>query len=91
MKQILAISNLVGASILSLFLMLSLVFVHEPIAGTENLGIIGGSDEPTAIFLSSEPSIPALIFIVVITGLLYINAYEMWKNRKYQQSPGTDK
>ena len=84
MKRVLAISNLIAASLLTLFLLLPLVLAHvaKPIgdSGAEGI-IIGGTDGPTAIFLSSEPSILALTFVILMAGLLFWNAHTMWKER----------
>jgi hypothetical protein len=84
MKRVLAISNLIAASLLTLFLLLPLVLVHvvKPIGDSGEEGIIiGGTDGPTAIFLSSEPSILALTFVILMAGLLFWNAHTMWKER----------
>ncbi len=83
MKRILAISNLIAASLLTLFLLIPLVLTHVayPIGDSGEEGIIGGTDGPTAIFLSSEPSILALTFVILVAGLLFWNAHTMWKER----------
>jgi Na+-transporting methylmalonyl-CoA/oxaloacetate decarboxylase beta subunit len=84
MKRVLAISNLIAASLFTLFLLIPLVLAHvaKPISNSEEEGmIIGGVDGPTTIFLSSEPSIPALIFVILMAGLLFWNAHTMWKER----------
>lgn len=84
MKRVLAISNLIAASLLTLFLLLPLVLPHvaHPIGDFGGEGIIiGGTDGPTTIFLSFESSIPALIFAILMAGLLFWNAHTMWKER----------
>ena len=84
MKRFLAVSNLIAASLLTLFLLLPLVFAHvaNPIGNSSEEGIIiGGTNGPTAIFLSGAPGIPALVFVILTAGLLYWNAHTMWKER----------
>ena len=82
MKRVLAISNLIAASLFTLFLLLQLVLAHvaRPIGNSGEEGmIIGWADGPTTIFLYSEPSIPALTFVILMAGLLFWNAHTMWK------------
>jgi len=91
MKRILAIGNLIAASVLTLSLLLPFLFsrLADPIGDSNTEGlIIGGTDGPTAIFLSAEASIPALILVILTAGLLFWNAHIMWKERECQhQNP----
>ena len=75
---------------MTLLLTLPLIFARTlaPTTGSEDVAIIGGHDGPTAIFLSNEYSLPGLVFVVLIAGLLFWNAHVLGKERGCQQSAG---
>jgi Na+-transporting methylmalonyl-CoA/oxaloacetate decarboxylase beta subunit len=90
MKRILAICNLIAAAIFALLFVLPLIFIHtaHPMDDSGDIGIIGGADGPTAIFISNTPSISGLVFAVLLIGLLLWNANVMWTTKGRQQSAG---
>ena len=90
MKQILAIFNLIAAAIFALLFVLPLMFMHTapPMDDSGDIGVIGGADGPTAIFISNTPSISGVVFAVLLVGLLLWNANVMWKTKGCQQSAG---
>lgn len=49
---------------------------------TENAASIGGSQGPTAIYIRSEYSTLSAIALILLAGLLFFNAYVMWKDKK---------
>jgi len=82
MKIIAAILNISAAVILSLFMIISLVFTYTGEVADKEISraIIGGSDGPTAVFIS-RPCIPILVFTVLLTSLLFYNGFLIWKTK----------
>ena len=77
MKAILGVCNLIAAFGITL-LIIQLISIDSTTA-MDNEAVIGGTDGPTAIFFSSGHCTPGLILTILLVGLLYANAYILWR------------
>ncbi|PHV70576.1 hypothetical protein CS063_09750 [Sporanaerobium hydrogeniformans] len=50
--------------------------------GAASVGIIGGADGPTAIFVGTKLNLGSLIGIVILLGLTIIGSIILWRNKK---------
>ena len=87
MKTLLAILNLIAAVplVAGAIHLFRFIYIAEPIDESGTLGIIGGTEGPTSIYLSSKPGPSALLVVGLYMALLVWNGIAFWKERNTER------
>ena len=87
MNKFLAILNLI-ASLPVIACTIDHLFLNDEINQADSqMGVIGGSEGPTAIFISYEPNLLSVIIMAFYTGLLVVNFLVLWKSQSTTKRP----
>jgi Na+-transporting methylmalonyl-CoA/oxaloacetate decarboxylase beta subunit len=57
------------------------MFFSEPSEDPNVIGVIGGSDGPTAVFLTCQPEPLSILFLGLYVGLFLLNGVVFWKSQ----------